>query len=133
MHVEVVITGLELIELIRCQRDRGGPDTAAGFAFCHREYHRAGDAACADVDVRLRAVDICSDDRRFHLVRRGIHAHDAGTAAIAGDTGNFFSARQRAGKHILRYLTVDGADLTDLGSSRADRVVIAAAARQHQQ
>ena len=85
------------------------------------------------MDVRLRAIDIRCDDGGFHLIRGGIHADDAGAAAIAGHAGYFFSARQRAGKYILRHLTVDGTHLTDLGGGRADRIVITAAARQDQQ
>ena len=107
MHVEIVIAGLELIELIRRQCDRGGPDTAARFTLCHREHDRTRNPAYAEMDMGLLAIDICGNDAGFHFVRGRIYANDSGTCAIAGDTRYLFRTGQCAGEYILRYLAID--------------------------
>ena len=133
MHIKVVIAGLQLIELIRSQCRCRGPDAAACFGFSERKDDRSGDTTGAQMNVRLSTIDVRCHNGGFHSIVRRVHAHDTGTGAGAGDTRDFFSAGQRAGKYILRCLAVDGINLADLRSGRADRIVITAAARQHQQ
>ena len=61
------------------------------------------------MDVCLRSVDISCHDRGPHLIGRRVNADNTRTAAIAGDAGYFLSTCECAGKHILRYLAIDGA------------------------
>lgn len=133
MHVEVVITCPELIELLCRQSYRGCPHTTADFGFCHWEYDRTGNTPSTKMNMGRGSVDVGGDNGGFHLICCAIDAHHACAGAIAGDRRDLFGTRQRAGEYILRYLAVDGADLADLRRSWADGIVVTAAARQHQQ
>jgi len=82
--------------------------------------------------MRLSSIDIACYDGGSHLIRRRINADNARATANAGDAGYLLSTCQGAGKNILRYLTIDTAELGDLRialADRVDRIVVTTAAR----